>query len=185
MMERDKPSNGNGSDPIAFFAHAKKRNNAGLRNQNHGGAGPKGRKGRCYNCNKFGHHARECPNKKDCPRDDDYNNNNNFRRNENQRNNRFKGKRKAPFDRNGNGNGQPFKRSRNYKYDESNVVDNKRNEYILIFSLSTASAPDTLDNRLIDSGASRHFTGYKEGLPDLIEKDTNLELSLETMPPIS
>ena len=35
MMERDYPSNGNGSDPTAFVAHAKKKNNGGPRNQNH------------------------------------------------------------------------------------------------------------------------------------------------------
>ena len=75
-MERDHPSNGNGSDPTAFTAHAKKRNNVGPRNQNHGRVGPKGRKGRCYNRNKFGHYAREGPNKRDSPQDDDYNNNN-------------------------------------------------------------------------------------------------------------
>ena len=31
---------------------------------------------------------------------------------------------------------------------------------------------------MIDSGASRHLTGYKEALSDLIEKDTNLEIIL-------
>ena len=139
-MERDHPSNGNGSDPTAFTAHAKKRNNAGLRNQNHGRAGAKGRKGICYTCNKFGHYARECPNGRDFPRDDE---NNNFRGNGNERNNRFKGKRKAPSDR--GGNGKPFKRPRNYRYDESNVVDNKKNEYIVLSSLSVASPLDTLD----------------------------------------
>ena len=60
MMEGDHPSNGNGSDPTAFTAHAKKRNNGGPRNQNHGRVGTNGRKGRCYTCNKFGHYAREC-----------------------------------------------------------------------------------------------------------------------------
>ena len=71
MMERDHPSNGNGSETTAFTAHAKKRNNAGLRNQNHGRGGPKGRKGRCENCNMFGHYNREFPNKRESPRDDD------------------------------------------------------------------------------------------------------------------
>jgi len=80
--------------------------------------------------------------------DDD---NNNFRVNGNQRNNRFKGKRKAPSDR--SGNVKPFKRSRNSRYDESNVVDNKKNEYILVFALSAASPLDTLDVWLINSGA--------------------------------
>ena len=31
---------------------------------------------------------------------------------------------------------------------------------------------------LIDSGASRHFTGYKEVLYNLVEKETNLEIIL-------
>ena len=31
---------------------------------------------------------------------------------------------------------------------------------------------------MIDSGSSRHLTGYKEALFDLIEKDTNLEIIL-------
>ena len=131
-------SNGNGSDPTAFVVHAKKKNHGGRRNQNHGRAGPKGRKGRCYTCNKTGHYARECPNRSDSPRYDD---NNNSRRNG--RNNRFQGKTKAPSDR--NGNGQPFKRSRNSRYDESNVVDNKINEFILVYALSTESPLDTLD----------------------------------------
>ena len=33
-------------------------------------------------------------------------------------------------------------------------------------------------NWLIDSGASRHFTGYKEAHYNLIEKETNLEIFL-------
>ena len=153
--------NGNGSDPTAFAAHAKKKNHGGLRNQNHGRAGPKGRKGRCYTRNKSGHYARECHNRRDSPRDDD---NNNSRRNG--RNNKFQGKRKAPSNR--NGNGKPFKRSRNSKYDGSNVVDNKINEFILVSALSVASPPNTLDVWLIDSGASRHFTSYKEALFNLV-----------------
>ena len=94
----------------------------------------------------------------------------------NGRNNRFQGKRKAPSDR--NGNRQPFKRSKNSRYDESNVVDNKRNDFILVSALSTASPPDTLDVWLIDNGASRHLIGYKEALSDLVEKDTNVKIIL-------
>lgn len=42
----------------------------------------------------------------------------------------------------------------------------------------TASPLDTLDHWLIDYGASRHFTGYKEALLNLVEKKTNLEIIL-------
>eukprot|EP00253_Pinus_taeda_P030163 PITA_30163 len=43
---------------------------------------------------------------------------------------------------------------------------------------STTAPSDSLGNWLIDSGASRHFTGYKEALSNLIEKETNLEIAL-------
>ena len=68
------------------------------------------------------------------------------------------------------------KTTRNSKYDESNVVNSKQKEFYLISALSIASSPDTLGNWLIDSGASRHFIGYKEALSNLIENDTNLEI---------
>eukprot|EP00253_Pinus_taeda_P032179 PITA_32179 len=45
-------------------------------------------------------------------------------------------------------------------------------------ALSTTAPPDSLGNWLINSGASRHFTGYKEALSNLIEKETNLEIVL-------
>lgn len=85
------------------------------------------RKGRCFNCNRFGHYARECPHKKDTPRDDD---NNNYKINGNQRKNKFKnqGKRNAPIALYGN-DFHP-KRSRNSRYEEINVVD-KQNNFIL------------------------------------------------------
>lgn len=50
-----------------------------------------------------------------------------------------------------------IKESRNSRYEESNVVNNKQKEYYLISTLSTASPLDTLGNWLIDSGASRHL----------------------------
>jgi len=117
--------------------------------------------------------------KKDTPRDD--NNNKNFKGNGNQRNNRFnnKGKRNAPTAR--NGNGHPPKKSRNSRYEEVNVVE-KQKEFYLISALTIASPSDTLDHWLIDSGASRHFTGYKEALSNLIEKKTNMEIILGIMP---
>eukprot|EP00253_Pinus_taeda_P016183 PITA_16183 len=142
MMERVKPSYGN--NPTAFSTHFKRRNNVGPRNQGQGfKSGFKGRKGKCFSCN---------------------------------RNNRFnnKGKRNAPAAR--NGGGCPPKKSRNSRYDEVNVA--KQNEFYLISALSTASPPDTLDHWLIDSGASRHFTRYKETLSNLVEKKTNMEIIL-------
>ena len=132
-------------------------------------------KGRCFNCNRFGHFARGCPYKKDTPRDDD-NHNNNFKGNGNQRNNRFnnKGKRNAPAAR--NGNGRPPKKSRNSRYEEVNVV--KQKEFYLIFALTTDFPLDTVDHWLIDSGASRHLTRYKEALSNLTKKKTNMEITL-------
>eukprot|EP00253_Pinus_taeda_P001615 PITA_01615 len=113
--------------PSAFSSHTKRRNNSGAKFK--GKAGPKGgRKGRCYNCNKTSHYARECPNKRDSHRDDD--------QNPSQGN-----------QRNGRSNGR-------------------------------AAPPDSLGNWLIDSGASRHFTSYKEALYNLIKKETNLEIVL-------
>ena len=57
--------------------------------------------------------------------------------------------------------------------------NNKQDEYYLLAALSTTAPPDSLGNWLIDSGASRHFTGYKEALYNLIEKETNRKLFLE------
>lgn len=108
-------------------------------------------------------------------RDDD-NINNNFKGNGNQRNNKFnnRGKRNAPAAR--NGNGRPPKKLRKSRYEEVNV-DVKQKEFYLISALPTAS-PNTLDHWLIESGASRHFTGYKETLSNLVEKKTNMEIIL-------
>ena len=173
MVEQEMPSSK--GNPIAFSSHAKRRNNSG--SQGHFKGKPRskgGRKGRCFVCNKFGHYARECPNKKDTSHDDDQNHSRG-NSNNNQRNGRFNGKGKRNA---GNqGNGQSSKKARNSKY-ESNVVNNKQDEYYLISALSTTSPPDSLGNCLIDSGASRHFTGYKEALSTLIEKETNLEIIL-------
>ena len=140
MIPRGMPSNRN--DPTAFSTYAKRKNNVGPRKQGQGRQGFKdGRKGGCFNCNRFGHYVRECSNKMDTPRDDDHNHNN-FKGNGNQRNNRFKGKRNAPTTR--YGNDRPTKKSRNSRYEETNVVDKKK-EFYLISALTIASPPDTLE----------------------------------------
>ena len=136
MVEQEIPSNR--SNPTAFSNHAKRWNNAGSKGHFHGKPGSKGgRKGRCFVCNNFGHYIRECPNKMDTPRDDDYHNNSrgNFKyNNNNQRNGRSNGKGKR--NEGHQGNGRPSKKSRNSRYDESNVVNNKKKEYYLISALT-------------------------------------------------
>eukprot|EP00253_Pinus_taeda_P033927 PITA_33927 len=51
-------------------------------------------------------------------------------------------------------------------------------EYYLPVALSTSAPSNSMGIWLIDSGASRHFTGYKEVLHYLVEKETNLEIVL-------
>eukprot|EP00253_Pinus_taeda_P003183 PITA_03183 len=119
---------------------------------------------------KAGHCARECPDRRDSHRDDDqipsHGNQRNYKSNS-------RGKRSV-----GNqGRGQPFKKARNSRY-ESNTIDNKQDEYYLRAALSTSTPSDSMGIWLIDSGASRHFTSYKEVLHNLIEKETNLEIVL-------
>eukprot|EP00253_Pinus_taeda_P019536 PITA_19536 len=117
-----------------------------------------------------GHYAREFPDRKDSHRDNDQNPSHG-----NRRNGKFnsKGKRNA-----GNqGRGKPFKKARNSTY-ESNTIDNKQAQYYLPTALSTSAPSNSMGIWLIDSGASRHFTGYKEVLHNLVEKETNLEIVL-------
>eukprot|EP00253_Pinus_taeda_P023931 PITA_23931 len=51
-------------------------------------------------------------------------------------------------------------------------------KYYLPAALSTSVPLDSMGICLIDSGASRHFTGYKEVLHNLVEKETILEIVL-------
>ena len=144
--------------PAAFSSHAKKRNNSGSKSKRKAGF-KGGRKGQYFICNEAGHYARECPDRKDSHRDDDQNPSHG-----NQRNGKFnsKGKRSA-----GNqGKGQPFKKARNSSC-ESKIIENKQDEYYLPAALSTSALSNSMGIWLIDSGASRHFTGYKEVLHNL------------------
>jgi hypothetical protein len=60
-------------------------------------------------------------------------------------------------------------------------VPHQRNEdikyeaFLFIFSLS-GTIPTDDDIWLIDSGASRHMTRYRDHLTDLVEKETNLHV---------
>lgn len=45
-----------------------------------------------------------------------------------------------------------------------------QSEYFLVSSLSSSSHSDSFDSWLVASGASRHFTGYREVLLNLFEK---------------
>eukprot|EP00253_Pinus_taeda_P030004 PITA_30004 len=93
MVEQEMPSNR--GNPSAFSSHAKRRNNSGSKGHFNGKPRSKGgRKGRCFVCNKFGHHTKECPNRKDTSHDDDHNHSRGNFNNNNQRNGRFNGKGK-------------------------------------------------------------------------------------------
>lgn len=113
MVEQEMPSSK--GNPTAFSSHAKRRNNFGSKGQFKGKLRWKGgRKGRCFVCNKFGHYARECPNRKDTSHDDDQNHSKG-NSNHNQRNGMFNGKGKRNA---GNqGSGQPSKKARNSRYE--------------------------------------------------------------------
>jgi len=90
MVEQEMPSSK--YNPTAFSSDAKRRNNSGSKGHFKGKTGSKGgRKGRCFIFNKFGHYARECPNKKNTSHDDDKNHSWG-NSNHNQRNGRFNGK---------------------------------------------------------------------------------------------
>ena len=49
---------------------------------------------------------------------------------------------------------------------------------LLFISTLSCTIPTTSDTSLIDSGASRHITGYKENLLDLIKKESHLRVVL-------
>ena len=51
-------------------------------------------------------------------------------------------------------------------------------EYILINSLSSSSLSDSYDSYLVDNGAFGNFSGYKEVLSNLVERETSLKVIL-------
>lgn len=102
IVEQEMPSNR--SNPTVFSAHAKRRNNAGFKGHFHGKPGSKGgKKGKCFVCNKFGHYARECPNRRDTSHDHDHNHSRGNFNNNNQRNGKPNGKEKRNAGHQGNG----------------------------------------------------------------------------------
>ena len=67
------------------------------------------------------------------------------------------------------------KRSRNSRYDNNAIAT--QYEYFLIYTLYSSSPLDSFDSWLVDSGASRHFTRYREVLSNLVKKETNLKIN--------
>lgn len=104
---------------------------------------------KCYNCQKFGHYASKCLEKK--------------------RN----GKQHASvvnIDED-----LPQKKTKESNLDE--IGNDNRKEYFFISTLSSTIA-NSSEIWLIDSGASRHMTGYKNPLSNLTEKDSSLQVEL-------
>ena len=64
--------------------------------------------------------------------------------------------------------------------DEDAPPKRSRNDDHTKFFISALAGmvPTTSDTWLIDSGASRHMTGYKENLSDLVEKESHLQVVL-------
>jgi hypothetical protein len=104
---------------------------------------------KCYGCQEMGHIKRNCPhNKKEQVR---------------------KGK---------------YKRHHAHATEDDELVQKKRikeddsdEEYVLISAL-TGMVTHGSDTWLVDSGASKHMTGYKDSLSSLVEKDSPHKMKL-------
>ena len=110
---------------------------------------------RCFNCQKHGHFARDCKERIRTPK---------FRNKSDYKKDSSENQRK----------GHP-KKTRNPRY--RNNAAETQSKYFLVSSLSSFST-DSFDSWLVDSGASKHFSGYKEALSNLVERETNLNFIL-------
>lgn len=63
---------------------------------------------------------------------------------------------------------------RNPRY--RNNAAQTQSKYFLVSSLSSSSLANSFDSWLVDSGASKHFTSYKEALSNLVEREINLNV---------
>lgn len=156
-------------EPIAFVVQGKKKKGRrGIHNSRK--SSPKSSsqwtkhlsKVQCYNCHKHGHYACDCSENK---RASKFNFNNRSNKSD------YRRSREAPSTRTEN-----YRSSRNQRYD-NNVVETQ-SKYFLVSALSSSSHADSCDSSLVDSGASRHFTGYKEVLSNLVERETDLKIVL-------
>lgn len=59
---------------------------------------------------------------------------------------------------------------------ESNTVN--KFEYILIYSFTSSSPPDSWGSWLVDSGVAHNLSDYKEVLYNLVDMDTKLNIIL-------
>ena len=55
--------------------------------------------------------------------------------------------------------------------EKSKKVEDSSEEYVLIFALTGSVSPE-YDTWLVDSGASKHTTGYKDSLSCLVQKES-------------
>eukprot|EP00253_Pinus_taeda_P014689 PITA_14689 len=154
MVEQEMPSNR--GNPTAFFAHAKRRSNAGPKGHFNGKPGSKGgRKGRCFVCNKFGHYVRECPNR---------------RTHHMMMITIIPGATSTTTIKGMVGSMAKEKGMRNIK----EMVNPLRKQGTPVIKIEKSLTSQAL--RFLNT--SRHFTRYKEALSNLIENETKLEIIL-------
>ena len=104
---------------------------------------------RCYTCDELGHFARNCPK----------------RQNKKKRNKRTHRAHAAEDD-------EPSKKRTRYESEYSSSED----EYVLVFAL-IGNITHGSNDWLIDSGASKHMTEFKESFVKLSEHELNLGMT--------